>query len=45
MYCWNCGERVDWEEIICSECGADCDESGENYDDDHDFYTDDEEHY
>jgi predicted amidophosphoribosyltransferase len=32
MYCWDCGERVDWDEVICPECGAPTD--GEIIDDD-----------
>jgi RNA polymerase subunit RPABC4/transcription elongation factor Spt4 len=46
MYCWDCGERVDWEEVICPECGADqSDEGGsDDWDDEYPF-VDDEEHY
>jgi hypothetical protein len=45
MWCWNCGERVDWDDLFCPECDADLtDEGGESYDDENN-YTDDEEHY
>lgn len=47
MYCWDCGERVDWDDVVCPECGADqSDEGGsdDDWDDEYPF-VDDEEHY
>lgn len=35
MWCWNCGECVDWGEVFCPECDADLtDEGGSDYHDD-----------
>lgn len=43
MYCWECGEKLDWEDEFCPECGTDPDES--TYDEDEYPFVDDEEHY
>lgn len=38
MFCWHCGERLDWDDVICPECGADPDQEDEDhYDDDFPF--------
>jgi predicted amidophosphoribosyltransferase len=46
MYCWECGERLDWEDEFCPECGADPDaeSGGSDWDDEHNFHNDEEDH-
>lgn len=44
-YCWECGERLNWEEVFCPECGADQSDDdlwSAAYDDSEDLFRDDE---
>ncbi|UAV90002.1 hypothetical protein REC_153 [Pseudomonas phage REC] len=46
MWCWDCGERLDWDDVFCPECGADqSDEGGSDYDEDEYPFNDEEDNY
>lgn len=46
MYCWECGERLDWDDVYCPECGTPTGEDGDAcYDEDFDEFSHTNEDY